>query len=335
MSLRKINIAEYRTERGLSFKNLPLSYQIFGREPGTAPVVLVCHALTGNSSVAGENGWWKALVGKNACIDLNVFTVVCFDIPGNGYNGFLIKDYTDVTIRDVAVWFLTGLNKLGVKSIFAGIGGSLGGSILWQMAIIEPELFENMIPIATDWKATDWLLAQCRVQTQILENSDKPVQDARIHAMTFYRTAESLKSKFGRRREDKSPIFEVESWLFHHGKTLQKRFHLQAYKLMNHLLTTADVETQFVNFQDQAKQITGTIHLVGIDTDGFYLDSEILDTYRTLREIKTNVFYNQIKSVHGHDAFLIEYEQLERLLHPVFKTRNNKNKLRNEYEYIG
>ena len=316
--LYKLTLSSYQTLSGFKVKNLPLTYQVFGRPLGSAPVIFVARALTGNSSVAGNTGWWKALFGSDASIDLNRYSVLCFDIPGNGYNGFLIKEYEEICVADVAQWFLMGLENLKIDSVYAGIGGSLGGSILWQMAVLRPDLFENLIPIATDWKATDWLLAQCRVQKQILENSGNPVHDARIHAMTFYRSAASLKQKFNRSLSDTPSLFNVESWLLHHGNKLQNRFHLQAYKLINHLLMTANIECDGKDFSTLASAISGTIYLVGIDSDGFYLNDEIEETYNKLKTRKDKVHYFKIESIHGHDAFLIEYEQLNNFLSPIF-----------------
>lgn len=318
-NISNLTIADYTTKSGVSLKNLPLSYQVFGKQLGTAPVVLVTHALTGNSNVCGENGWWKDLIGPEKCINREVFTILSFNIPGNGYDGFLIENYEDITIYDVAKWFLTGLQQLKISKVFAGIGGSLGGSILWQMAVLKPALFQNIIPIATDWKATDWLIAQCRVQKQILNNSENPVHDARVHAMTFYRTPQSFKQKFNRSLNEAKHIFNVESWLLHHGETLQKRFQLQAYKLMNHLLVTSDFKTEEA-FLSMASLIEGNIYLVGIDSDGFYLNEEIKVTYSALKLLKDNVHFAEINSIHGHDAFLIEYEQLTGILNPIFNS---------------
>lgn len=325
-------IEDYTTQSGFQFKNLPLTYQVFGQELGTAPIVLVTHALTGNSNVCGENGWWNALIGSEKCIDIDQYTILSFNIPGNGFDDFLIENYEDITIYDVAEWFLGGLEQLKIPSVFAGIGGSLGGSILWQMAVLKPDLFQNLIPIATDWKATDWVIAQCRVQKQILNNSENPVHDARVHAMTFYRTPQSFKQKFNRSLSETAPIYNVESWLLHHGATLEKRFQLQAYKLMNHLLMTANIETKETDFVTLASQIEGDIHLIGIDTDGFYLNEEIKETYSLLNPIKSNVHFAEINSIHGHDAFLIEYEQLAGILGPIFNSEENITKTKN-YEH--
>lgn len=318
-NISNLTIADCTTKSGVSLKNLPLSYQVFGKQLGTAPVVLVTHALTGNSNVCGENGWWKDLIGPEKCINSEIFTILSFNIPGNGYDRFLIENYEYIIIYDVAKWFLTGLQLLKISKVFAGIGGSLGGSILWQMAVLEPKLFQNIIPIATDWKATDWLIAQCRVQKQILYNSENPVHDARVHAMTFYRTPQSFKQKFNRSLNEAKHIFNVESWLLHHGETLQKRFQLQAYKLMNHLLVTSDFKSEEA-FLSMASKIEGNIYLVGIDSDGFYLSEEIKETYSSLKPLKDNVHFAEINSIHGHDAFLIEYEQLTGILNPIFNS---------------
>jgi homoserine O-acetyltransferase len=215
--------------------------------------------------------------------------------------------------------FLKGLELLKIDSIFAVIGGSLGGNITWQMAVLRPELIDHIIPIATDWKATDWVLAQCRIQKQLLENSSNPLQDARMHAMTFYRTPQSLTNKFDRNKRVGAANYDVENWLQNHGEKLQKRFHLKAYKLMNHLLMTADVTDGTRNFIDCAKRINGAIHLIGIDSDQFYLNEEINRSYLALIEFKSNVSISEINSIHGHDGFLIEFDQLSEILNYIFQ----------------
>lgn len=321
--LSKLWLKNCTTQSGLHLPALPLSYQVFGRELGTAPVVLVTHALTGNSEVAGPKGWWNILVGEGKSIDLNHYSVLCFNVPGNGFDGFTISDYEAVSVVDVAHWFKWGLETLKIKTVFAGIGGSLGGAILWQMAVLKPALFQNLVPIASDWKASDWVIAQCRVQKQILENSRKPLHDARVHAMTFYRTPQSFRAKFNRSQHPDLPFYNVESWLLHHGQKLERRFQLASYKLMNHLLMTANVETEAHNFESLASKIEGDIHLVGIDTDGFYIFEEIQNTFFQLKPSKFNVHLAEIKSIHGHDAFLIEHERLTNILEPIFKPEKN------------
>src|SRR5690606_17839662 len=111
--------------------------------------------------------------------------------------------------------FLQGLELLGITRLYAIIGGSLGGGIAWEMAVLSPHLTENLVPVASDWKSTDWLIANCQIQEQFLINSKQPVHDARMHAMLCYRTPESFKSRFQRSTNEELKVFNVESWLTH------------------------------------------------------------------------------------------------------------------------
>ncbi|GAW88467.1 homoserine O-acetyltransferase [Flavobacterium psychrophilum] len=76
----------------------------------------------------------------------------------------------------------------------------MGGGIAWEMAVINPIAIENLIPIASDWKASDWVIANTLIQDKILNNSNYPIPDARSHAMLLYRTPQSLKQKFNREK---------------------------------------------------------------------------------------------------------------------------------------
>ena len=134
-----IPIEDFTTQRGFQLSKLQLSYELFGMKLGTAPVVLVNHALTANSSVIGEMGWWQDIIGENKTIDTNKFTIISFNIPGNGYDGLLIENYQDFVSKDIANLFLIGLRKLGILQLHSIIGGSLGGGIAWEMAALKPD----------------------------------------------------------------------------------------------------------------------------------------------------------------------------------------------------
>lgn len=321
MELKKLNIENYVSENGTSF-NIELSYEVFGKPIGSAPIVLVNHALTGNSSVCGKHGWWNHIVGENKLIDLNKYTVLAFNFPGNGYDGFLIRNYENLILRDIAKLILKGLEKLKIENLYAIIGGSIGGGLVWEIAAISPNVSENFIPIACDWKSSDWLLANTRLQKQILNNSSNPVHDARMHAMLCYRSPLSFQKKFARSKD--SEIFNVESWLLHHGKKLQQRFSLQSYKMMNHLLSTIDItRSGELKFEDIVSKIKGNIFIVSVDSDLFFTDYQNRETFYKACRIKDNIFFKTIKSVHGHDAFLIEFDQLNELLSNVFLHKHN------------
>ncbi|NNF18849.1 MAG: bifunctional aspartate kinase/homoserine dehydrogenase I [Flavobacteriaceae bacterium] len=316
--LHHLTIPSFTTYSG-STQDISLSYQLFGCELHTAPIVLVNHALTGNSNVTGDEGWWSVLIGPGKCINTEKYTILAFNIPGNGYDGFIIDNYKDFVAGDIARIFLSGLEELRIQKLFALIGGSLGGGIAWEMAALDPELTEHLIPVASDWKSTDWLIANCQIQEQFLVNSKQPVHDARMHAMLCYRTPESFKERFQRSTNEALQQFNVESWLMHHGKKLQERFQLSAYKLTNQLLKTIDItrdgEEAFTRLQDSDTNI----HIIGVDSDLFFTAKENKETFKQLAQANSNVTYGEIQSLHGHDAFLIEYEQIQQLLKPIFE----------------
>lgn len=319
INLNKLNIENYRSFDGTNF-DIELTYELFGQPIGESPIVLINHALTGNSSVSGSKGWWNSIVGDKKLIDTNNFTVLAFNFPGNGYDGKLIDNYESLILRDIAKMFIIGLEKLKIEKLFAIVGGSIGGGLVWEMASISPNISENYIPIASDWKSSDWLLANTRLQKQILNNSSNPVHDARIHAMLCYRSPLSFQKKFDRSINEDAQIFNVESWLLHHGKKLQERFQLSSYKLMNHLLSTIDItQGGKIKFEDIISKIKGNIFIVSVDSDLFFTDYQNRDTFYKACRIKDNIFFKTIKSVHGHDAFLIEFDQINKLLSSVFK----------------
>lgn len=313
-----ITLQNFTTESGVFYAALNLSFQVFGLELHTAPIVLVNHALTGNSQVVGSTGWWNDLIGANKTIDTTKYTILAFNVPGNGFDDFIIENYSDFTTRDIARIFIEGINFLEIKKTYAIIGGSVGGGIAWEMVALEPKITQHLIPIASDWKSTDWLIANCFLQEQILNNSSKPIEDARTHAMLCYRTPESFAAKFQRTTNEELAIFNVESWLLHHGEKLQKRFQISSYKMMNQLLKTIDITRNRASFEAITSKIEADIHIIGINSDLFFTANENKATYEELKKYKNKVSYQEIVSIHGHDAFLIEYKQLHNLLQDIF-----------------
>jgi homoserine O-acetyltransferase len=214
---------------------------------------------------------------------------------------------------DIANIFLKGLEVLNIKSLHAIIGGSLGGGIGWEMLVKKPHLAEIFIPVACDFKTHDWLHAQCLVQKFLLNQNDEPLQKARIHAMLCYRTPESLNNRFQNRYSEEKQRLESEDWLVYHGKALNERFSLKSYKLMNHLLMNINTN------EEHLEKIQARMHMISVDTDLFFPASEIRMCFEKLKEKNKDVFYHEITSVHGHDAFLMEYKQLNTIIKNILK----------------
>lgn len=311
-------VTSLKTVPGEELQNVELIYEIFGVPLHGAPVIVINHSLTGNSQVTGKTGWWSQVVGEGKTIDLTKYTVVCINIPGNGYrNSPPVIGYKSTSLKQVAEQFWLQLDRLNISEIFALIGGSIGGCLAWEMALLRPHSIIHLIPIAANLRTSDWLRAQCFVQEQILLNSPQPVALARIHAMTLYRHPISFERKFNKRKN--ADGYEVEQWLTYHGKKLETRFSHSAYLLLNHLLTTVGQELTNSDLLQFAKDSNAIIHCIAIDSDYLFTRFEQYQTYQFLKSVKAEIHYREIHSPHGHDAFLIEFQKLNALLKDILK----------------
>lgn len=316
--LKHILLENFETVSGSKIKKIQISYQVFGKELGSAPVILVNHALTGNSLVSGINGWWSEIIGLEKPIDTSKYSVLCFNIPGNGFNENNFDFNLDLNLGDIALLFIKAIDQLKIAKLHAIIGGSIGGCLTWEMIALKNDLASIIIPVAADWKATDWLIANTFLQERILKNSRDPVSDARIHAMTFYRSPKSLNTRFTRTKNLDKNIYNVESWLIHHGEKLRQRFSLKSYLFMNKLLSSTDITRDGESFINKISKIKSSIHLISVDSDIFFLPNEDHETYLIAKKNNLDITNHIIKSIHGHDAFLIETKQISDIFTKIF-----------------
>ena len=316
--LKHILLENFETVSGSKIKKIQISYQVFGKELGSAPVILVNHALTGNSLVSGINGWWSEIIGLEKPIDTSKYSVLCFNIPGNGFNENNFDFNLDLNLGDIALLFIKAIDQLKIAKLHAIIGGSIGGCLTWEMIALKNDLASIIIPVAADWKATDWLIANTFLQDRILKNSRDPVIDARIHAMTFYRSPKSLNTRFTRTKNLDKNMYNVESWLIHHGEKLRQRFSLKSYLFMNKLLSSTDITRDGESFINKISKIKSSIHLISVDSDIFFLPNEDHETYLIAKKNNLDITNHIIKSIHGHDAFLIETKQISDIFIKIF-----------------
>jgi len=299
--------------------SLELSYQVFGLNIQEGPVVVVNHSLTGDSNVSGNSGWWNKLVGPRMMIDTSKFCIICINIPGNIQEKESFNFENDWILNDVARLFIDLLKNLKIKKIHSIIGGSIGGGLVWEMGLLEPNYFENLIPIAADYKASDWLISNTYLQDLILRNSKNPVFDARVNAMISYRNPKSFDKKFNLGFNDIKKR-KVIDWLDYHGSKLNKNFSPQSYIHMNNLLSSIGITKKSrEDFKKLIEKTKSSIHLLGIDSDLLFPDFEIQKSFELISDFKKDIYYHQIKSNHGHDAFLIEFKKIETKLNYIFK----------------
>lgn len=315
----KLNYHKFENFKLSSGENvsLSLSYQTFGLQLGKGPLVVVNHSLTGDSNISGDNGWWSELIGSKKMINTDKFCVMCINIPGNIQEKRGFNYGNKWILSDVAKLFVQLLKNLGVRKVHSLIGGSIGGGLVWEMGLLDENFFENLIPVAADYKASDWLISNTYFQNLILKNSKNPVFDARLHAMLSYRNPKSINRRFKIKSNDLNER-KVIDWLNHHGNKLKEKFSLKSYIHMNHLLSSIgyNYENKFLKLITKNKS---KIHLVGVNSDLLFPNFEIENTYDLLSAIKKNIYYYQIQSDHGHDAFLIEFKQMKSKLNHIFE----------------
>lgn len=165
--LQSLEVSVWPLQNNQIIKNQKVNYRQFGKQIGTAPIILIQHALKSNSDCMLH---WDGLMGEGKAIDLDFFTVICFDIPGNDGDNVVFYQNKKVEARDVAVLFWLSLFQLDVDKLFTVIGADLGGGIAWEMATLFPNKIQNLLTIASAPIVNDWLIKLPKVEPDYLLN---------------------------------------------------------------------------------------------------------------------------------------------------------------------
>ncbi len=323
----------FALESGEALPGVRVAYRTWGTlAPGGDNAVLVCHALTGSADL---DRWWGGTLGPGRAFDPSGDFVICTNVLGSCYGttgpvslrpdgvGPWGPDFPAVTVRDMVRLQAELLDRLGVRRVRLVTGGSLGGMQALEWTAMFPERVGAAAIIAAPARQSAWAIALSHAQRAAIEAdprfrdgrypADDPPRDglavARSIAMCSYRSWESLESRFGR-REAPGGGFEVESYLRHHGRKLADRFDANSYLTLTRAMDTHDVGRGRGGVEAALAAIAVPVLVVAIDSDQLFPAEE---QWRLVEGLPRGCLA-WLASPHGHDAFLIETGEINRLI---------------------
>lgn len=303
-------LGDLTLESGEVLPRVRLAFDTWGEYDGSN-AVLILHALTGDSVIAGGEGWWSKVVGPGLGIDTNKFFVVAANILG-GCAGSTgpddVEDFPAITVRDQVAAEALLADSLGIDRWHAVVGGSAGGMRALEWAIMYPDRVDRLFALAVGPYATAEQIAWSTIQIDMIKVAG-PVAGldlARRVAHTTYRSEFELGERFGRTVQDDGR-WAVESYLQHHGNKLVNRFSAKSYVVINEAMNTHDVGRGRGGVEAALATIKARTMIAAIDSDRLYLPRDqqlIVDHVPNAEPLAL------IESPYGHDGFLIEYEQV-------------------------
>jgi homoserine O-acetyltransferase/O-succinyltransferase len=345
-----VDLGAVTLESGETLPDVRVAYETWGRFDGSN-AVLVLHALTGDSHVLGDAGlghptpgWWSALIGPGRAIDTDRWFVVAPNVLGGcqGSTGPASaapdgrpwgSRFPRTTVRDQVTVEERFADAVGIDAWAAVLGGSMGGMRALEWAVMHPARVERLLllcsPAAASADQIAWAAPQiaairedpgwCGGDYHDRARGEGPYVGlgvARRIAHITYRTGEELDTRFGRRPQpgedpDDGGRFAVESYLDHHAEKLVHRFDAGSYIVLTQAMNGHDVARGRGSTAEALAGITARTIVAGSVSDRLYplhQQEELAALIPGAGEVR------RIESPFGHDAFLIEARQLEKIL---------------------
>ncbi len=324
-------LGTFRAERGGQISDARLQYRVYGdlelaRAHGA---ILVFHALTGSHEV---ETWWEPILGPGRALDTRHHPVISANLLGGCYGSSGPNEVTDgsfpsLTSADLAQAHIPLLAHLGIERLALVTGGSLGGMVALQWGRLSPVPVERLVvfaaPARTSAQSIAWNAAQrlaieadpawARGRYAKGQGPGAGLAAARAIAMITYRSQVEFEDRFGRRETRRAGQFDVEYYLRRHGEKLIARFDARSYVALMAAMDAHDVGELEAAARQTARTVTEVIG-VGIDTDILYYPAEVRGWVEAYARAGAPARYEEIRTPYGHDAFLIEFEQVGRIL---------------------
>ena len=341
---------------GGTLSPVEIGYETYGAlNADKSNAILIAHALTGDQHVAsvhpitGKMGWWTRMVGPGRPIDPARHFIVCANVIGScmGSSGPATLDpavgaawamrFPVITIRDMVRAQAMLLDHLGVGTLQAVIGGSMGGMQVLEWAATYPKRVRSVVVIASAARHSAQNIAFHEVGRQAImadpnwrggdyyRSGEAPAAGlavARMAAHITYLSEAGLTEKFGRRlqaRDAKSfgfdADFQVESYLRHQGISFVERFDANSYLYITRAMDYFDLAEEHGGLLANAFRDSRTrFCLVSFDTDWLYPTAESRSVVHALNAAGAAVSFVELSSPFGHDAFLLDVPELNRVV---------------------
>jgi homoserine O-acetyltransferase len=349
-----------RLDSGATLSPLEIAYKTYGRlNAEKSNAVLVCHALTGDQHLAsthpmtGKPGWWDRVVGPGKPLDPDRYFIICSNVIGGcmGSTGPASLNpetgqpyalsFPVITIGDMVRAQAMLIEAMGIDSLFAVVGGSMGGMQALQWASDFPEKLFSAVCIAAAPRHSAQNIAFHEVGRQaIMADPDwrggayqaegvrpeKGLAVARMAAHITYLSEAALQRKFGRelQRDGLSwgfdADFQVESYLRHQGTSFVDRFDANSYLYITRALDYFDLaatrEGVLASAFQQARHVRFCV--LSFSSDWLYPTPESRDIVRALNAAGARASFVEIETDKGHDAFFLDEPQFDATLRGFF-----------------
>jgi homoserine O-acetyltransferase/O-succinyltransferase len=346
--LKSESIFHYQQDLELELgKKLPgfqLKYTTLGQlNKDRSNVVWICHALTGSSDFTD---WWKGLFTDTSPFDPRDYFIVCANTLGGCYGSTgplsinpktgnpFYHSFPEITNRDVVKSFDLLRQHLGISKIHTLLGGSLGGQQVLEWAIYQPQVFERIIPIATNAFHSPWGIAFNEAQRMAITSDASWKEDdaragvegmktARAIGMISFRTYDTFQQTQSEKTTDKTDDFRAASYQRYQGQKLANRFNAFTYWALTKMMDSHNVGRGKPSVEHALAEIKAKTWVIGIDTDLLFPIRE----QEFLAQHIPGAKLDRLTSLHGHDGFLVEFDQFKQSVQKFLRTEVKKETL--------
>jgi homoserine O-acetyltransferase/O-succinyltransferase len=306
-------LASFTLESGEVLRDVEQAYYLDGTINDAGDnLVVIFHALTGSADAVGD--WWKDVLGPGRAVDTGRYAILCVNYVGSCYGSTGPADpgrrpFPKVGTRDLARLTRHVVDELGVRRVKLAAGGSLGGMVALEWAASDPEFTGRTVVFAAPARHTAAAIGWSHIQRRMIAAAGQEgLEIARMLAMMTYRTGHEFELRFGRNRNPEGS-FAVESYLSRHGEKLLARFDVESYLTLLDAMDSHDVGEGRGGVERALSGLGGRLWGVGIPGDLLYREEDVIDWVSRI-----GATYRQIHSIRGHDAFLLEPDQVGRIL---------------------